>query len=400
MAAALLWGQGGAFFDSVSLNRAMTSIYLDAATAAPLHPVAHQALQAAADDGWHDPSRLYGRGRAARRLLDAARETVADVLGVTAPEVSFTANGTAAIATGIAGALSANRRRGDVLVHGAVEHSAVLRAAALHTDAGGRRTSIGVSRTGRVDVDAIEAAVAEGDVALVAVQSANHEVGTRQPIARIAEVVEGAPLFVDAAASLGHDAVGDHWSILAASAHKWGGPSGVGVLAIRKGVRWHSPDGFDGHRAETPGGLDIPAIVAAAAALRAVETERNTETDRQRAMVDRLRHEVPAVVPYVEVVGDPEDRLPHIVTFSYPFESGEPLMLELDREGFAVSAGSACSASRLRPSHVLEEMGVLATGSIRVSLHPGVTEEDVDRFTETLARVVARLRDDAGATDL
>lgn len=378
----------------------MTSAYLDAASASPLHPVAHQAFEAASADGWTDPGRLYGQARKARQLLDAARQTVAEVIGVRASEVSFTSNGTQAVHAAILGGLAANSRRGDLFIHSAVEHSCVLHAGAWHAERGGRVAQVPVSRTGRVDAAAVAEAAAREGTALVAVQSANHEVGTVQPISQIAEVCGGVPLVVDAAQSLGRAEIGEGWSMLTGSARKWGGPAGVGILVVRGGTRWHSPWPQDAQEPGSPGALSIPAVVAAAASLRAVWAQKDAEDARLRALTARLRERIAAIVPYVEVVGDPDARLPHIVTFSYPFEDGEPLMSALDREGFAVSAGSACTSSTLRPSHVLENMGILSHGNIRVSLHRDTTEADVERFLTTLPVVVARLREEAGVAEL
>lgn len=378
----------------------MTSVYLDAATACPLHPAAEQALNAAAADGWADPGRRYGQSRRARQLLDASRQTVAEVLGVQPEEVHFTANGTQAVHAGVLGALTAGRRRGDVFVHAAAEHSAVLHAAAWHAAAGGRVSVTAVDRQARVDVPGLADTVTAGGVALAAVQSANHEVGTLQPIEEVVAACGDVPLLVDAAQSLGRAPIPTGWSLLTASARKWGGPAGVGVLAVRKHARWRSPWPQDAADLDQPGALHLPAVVAAAASLRAVEAEREAADARMRTLTARIREQVAATVPYVEVVGDPLQRLPHIVTFSYPLEDGEPLMAALDRRGFEVSAGSSCTASALRPSHVLEAMGVLSHGNIRVSLHPGVTSDDVERFLTALPQTVAQLRDEAGVADL
>src|SRR4030095_6981504 len=130
--------------------------------------------------------------------------------------------------------------------------------------------------------------------------------------------------------------------------------------------------------------------VAAAASLRAVRDEAAAESARLSALVDEIRHTVAATVPDVEVVGDPDETLPHIVTFSCLYVDGEVLLHALDRAGFAVSSGSACTASTLRPSHVLEAMGVLSHGNVRVSLHRGTTEDDVSRFLAVLPGLVAR----------
>ncbi|GAA4899005.1 cysteine desulfurase [Stackebrandtia albiflava] len=377
----------------------MTSVYLDSAGATPLHPVAVQALDVATADGWADPGKLYGQGRRARQLLDAARQSVAETLGARPDEVSFTPNGSQALHAAVLGGLAANRRRGETFVHSDVEHSAVLHAAEWHRSGGGETVGVGVNRYGRVDEDRFAAAVARPGVALAAVQSANHEVGTRQPVTRLAELAGDVPLLVDAAQTLGHEPVPSGWSMLTGSARKWGGPSGVGILVVRKGTRWRSPWPSGTGEPASPGGLHLPAVVAAAASLRAVAAEAAAEDARLRRLTDLVRRRA-ADIPYLEVVGDPDDRLARIVTLSYPFEDGEPLLSALDRAGFEVSAGSSCTAATLRPSHVLEAMGVLSHGNIRVSLHRGITEADVERFTRVLPRVVAELRDAGDVADL
>lgn len=364
---------------------ARVGVYLDSATAAPPHPVAWQAFQAAIEDGWADPGRLYTPSRRSRRLLDAARETAAGVLGVRPDELQFTAGGTDAVRRAVAGVRRSRGRR--VVVHSAVEHSAVIKAA------GDDAVSVPVSRTGVVDLDALEAALTSGnsaEVALAAVQSANHEVGTVQPVAAAARLcaAAGVPLLVDAAQSIGRGPLPAGWSLLTGSARKWGGPAGVGLLAVRKGTRWEAP--WD------EAANDVPAVVAAAASLRAVAEAAQEESVRQRALVEEIRRTVAASVPDVEVVGEPDERLPHIVTFSCLYVDGEVLLGALDRAGFAVSSGSACTSDTLRPSHVLAAMGVLTHGNVRVSLHSGVSTEDVRAFLAVLPGLVAEARAEAG----
>lgn len=357
--------------------------YFDAASAAPPHPVARQALLAALDDGWADPGRLYREGRRARLLLDAAREAAAEAVGCRPDELFFTPSGTAAVRSGVAGALAGRRRTGRHAVVSAVEHSSVL-----HAVDGFDVTEVAVGRTGLVDADTFGAAL-RTDTALACLQSANHEVGTVQPVGAVAERCRaaGVPLLVDAAQSLAWGPVPDGWSLLAASAHKWGGPPGVGLLAVRKGTRFVPQGTVDDN---------LPAVVAAAASLRAARAEAAAEAARLSALVERIRARVPAVVPDVEVVGHPRLRLPHIVTFSCLYVDGEALLHELDRAGFAVSSGSSCTSSTLVPSHVLRAMGVLSEGNVRVSLPRGTEEADVDRFLAELPGVVAAVREQLG----
>jgi cysteine desulfurase len=353
---------------------------------------------AALDDGWADPARLYREGRKARLLLDAAREAAAEAIGCRADELVFTSSGTRAVHTGIAGALTGRRRVGRHLIVSAVEHSSVLHSAEGLVAAGGSVTEVPVDRTGAVSARAYGEAL-RPDTALACLQSANHEVGTEQPVAEVAEVCRsaGVPLLVDAAQSLGWGPVEGAWSLLTASAHKWGGPAGVGLLAVRKGVRFAAQGPVDERESgRSPGFENIPAVVAAAASLRAVRMEAAEEALRLRELTERIRARVPRSVPDVDVVGDPVRRLPGIVTFSCLYVDGETLLHELDRAGFSVSSGSSCTSSTLTPSHVLKAMGVLSEGNVRVSLPPGTTEEDVERFLAVLPGAVAGVREKLG----
>lgn len=379
--------------------------YFDAASAVPLHPVARQALLAALDEGWADPARLHREGRRARLLLDAARETAAEAVGCRPDELTFAPSGTQALHTGIAGALAGRRRVGRRLLVSAVEHSAVLHAAAAHEADGGTVTEIGVDRDGRVAPEDFaealwDAAGGIDAVALACLQSANHEVGTVQPVIEVAEACREAdvPLLVDGAQSLSWGQVGGDWSLLTASAHKWGGPSGVGLLVVRKGVRFAARPPVDERESGRIAGFEnIPAIVATAASLRAVQAEAAAEAERLRPLVERIRTRVPELVPDTEVVGDPVRRLPHVVTFSCLYADGESLLHALDRAGFSVSSGSSCTSSTLTPSHVLRAMGVLSEGNVRVSLPQGTTAEEVEEFLAALPDAVASVRSQLGA---
>ncbi|MGA8210019.1 MAG: aminotransferase class V-fold PLP-dependent enzyme, partial [Nocardioidaceae bacterium] len=198
--------------------------------------------------------------------------------------------------------------------------------------------------------------------------------------------------FTDAAASAGRVDLPTGWAAAAASAHKWGGPAGVGVLLVRKGARWRAPFPVDDRADPRVAGFEnVPGALAAAAALQAVLAEREVVAARQHALVARVRDGL-ATVPDVDVVGDPDRRLPHVVTFSCLYVEGESLVTELDRRGFAVASGSACTASSLEPSHVLAAMGALTHGNVRVSLGRDTTVEDVDRLLAVLPDVVLDLR--------
>jgi len=379
--------------------------YLDWASTAPLHPAARETLLAALDAGWSDPARLYGAARRSRAAFDAAREQAASILGARGDEVSFPTSGTQAVHLAVLGTVAARRRVGSDLVVSAVEHSSVLNAAALAAADQGAVREVPVDALGRVDVEAFAAELRRAPVALANLQSANHEVGTRQPTDEVAALcaAAGIPLHVDAAQTLGRLAAPSGWDLLTGSAHKWGGPAGVGILAVRTGTRWRSPLPEDERQSgRVPGFENVPAVLAAVAALAAREAEREAEAGRLTGLVDRVRREVPQVVPDVQVVGDPDPagRAPHIVTFSCLYVPGEALLSELDRAGIAVSSGSSCTSSALTPSHVLVAMGALSHGNIRVSFGRDSTDADVDRLLAVLPPAVARLRREAGAAGL
>src|SRR3954468_7913406 len=333
-------------------------------------------MLAALDQGYADPRRLHTAARNARLILDNAREAVAEALGVRREEVSFTASGTDAVHRGLLGVAGADA----TVAHPAVEHSAVLHALAWRPDL--RATPLAVDRRGRVDLPGI------GAPDVLELQSANHEIGTLQPVAEAGAT--GTPVFMDACASMGRLPLPDGWSVAAASAHKWGGPAGVGVLLVRKGARWRAPFPTD-DRADTRGAgfENVPGALAAAAALQAVVAERDEVGRRQRGLVDRLRAGL-AGLEDIDLVGDPVRRLPHVLTFSCLYVDGESLVTELDRFGFAVASGSACTASSLEPSHVLAAMGALTHGNVRVSLGRETTAADVDRLLAVLPGVLAR----------
>lgn len=359
--------------------------YLDAASAEAMHPAAQDALAAALERGFADPRRLHRRAREARLLLDNARAVVGEALGCRPDEVGFTGSGTESVHRGLLGLVAA-RDGADGIVHSAVEHSAVLQAVQWHPRAA--HVSVPVDARGCVDRVAMEEAARAPGVAAVALQAANQEVGTLQPVDELV-VPDGVPLFVDAAASLGRTPPPQQWSALAGSARKWGGPGGVGVLAVRRQARWTNP--FPGDDGLDPDFGNVPGALAAAAALQAVTAEREATVARQAPLVDRIRTAARAI-PDTEVVGDPDSRLPHLVTFSVLYVAGDELVAALDRRGFGVASGSACTASTLEPSHVLAAMGALTHGNVRVSLARDTTPAEVDAFCTALAECVAEIR--------
>ncbi len=368
------------------------------ASRGPLHPLAAQTLSAAVEAAWADPTRLHGPGRRARALLDTAREVLADAVGVRPDELSVHASAEDALAVGLDGLRHARRRVGRRVVASAVERSVVLLRS-------GDDEPVPVTPQGRVDPDAYRAALRRPDVAAAVLQTANGEVGTRQPVADLASAARdvGVPLLLDATASLGRDPLPSSGDVVVADAAAFGGPP-VGLLGVRAGTRW----GLPAPRGESEQGRAlaapwVPLVLTAAEAWRQTAAAATEDAAAAVALVDRVRAAA-AAIPDVEVVGDPRDRLPHVVTFSVLFADGEVLVDELARRGVAVASGSACTSSALRPSHVLAAMGVLTHGNVRVTLplasvSPG-RADDVERLCAVLPDVVADVRRRLGTDGL
>lgn len=366
-------------------------VLLDTAGHAPVPAAVRDAYLAALDEGWADPRRLHSEGRRARALLDGAREAIAALVGARTEEVALAPSHTAALHAAVRTVAQGRRRVGTGIVTSAVERMAVLDAA----DYAGERRTAPVDREGRLDVDAFTTLVTAGDVALAAVQHANGEVGTRQPVvdAWSAARSAGVPLLVDAGSSFGHVPVGPEWDLLTLDPADVGAVPGVAVLVTRTGVR-RSPVGpTEDTERWFPGGVAVPAALAAAVALQ-LASRRAPEPAR----VARLRERVAADVPMTMVAGpgDPDARLPHVLTFSCLYVDGEAVVTALDRAGFAVASGSACTSATEQPSHVLAAMGVLTQGNVRLSLPPDTDPAQIERFCDELPGIIAGIRRDAG----
>lgn len=362
--------------------------YLDALGGSPLLPAAVTARRAAEEIAWADPARLHHAGRTAGLVLDSARASIAIFLGVRPSEVHLTSSVRAALELGLAGLL-ATRPAGAIAL-GAVESLALFEAA----DRSARAVEVlPVDSFGRVMLESIPE---QPDWAVACLQAANPEVGTRQPVDRLATVLDphGIPLLVDATACPARITLPAGWTALAVSARDWGGPAGVGALVIRQGTSWVSPPGSE--RGWLAGFPDIASAASAGIAAETIEPAWEAEARRAHGLIARIRTAIADAIPDVDIVGDPEDRLPHVVTFSALYCSGEAVVTELDRRGIAVASGSACVADTERPSHVLAAMGALTGGNVRVSLPFGCTDDTVDHFIREIPEVIKSVRADAG----
>lgn len=352
-------------------------------------PRTADALRAGLADGWADPTRLTTESRRARALVDGAREAIGEVLGVHRDNVHLTSSVPLAAERVMTGVFAARRGR-ERLGVSAIERDIVLDTADFLSP--GNVERLGVDADGHVDLDALRAVTAEPATALVAIQHANHEIGTVQRLHEIAAITTATatPLIVDATASIGHIEAPEHWDALIADPADWGAPAGLGVVALRPQTRWlpRWPEGSDPW---APGGVSVPLALAAAVALQERMESLESEAHRQHALVDRMRAGL-AGIEGIHLVGDAAERVPHLLTAAFLYLDGEPLVTRLDREGIAVGSGSACGKGTFEPSHVLAAMGALTHGNLRIGLHPGVTDADVDRFLAVLPRVVEHVR--------
>jgi cysteine desulfurase len=331
---------------------------------------------------------------AARVAIEEARERVAVFAGARSREVVFTSGATEAIASATWGAAE----RGRNVVVSPVEHSAVREASAAFThETRGSVLEVGVNSVGRVDPDEIEATLTD-DTALVHVQWGNHEVGTIQPVQQVVATCRerGVLVHVDAAQANGHvpiDFRALDADLLSMSAHKFGGPPGIGALLVRRGLRLRSLLlGGDQERARRAGFENVPAIMGFAAACTALSGGvLDRETQVARAQTDRV---VTAVRDFdgIDVYGDLDHRLPHLMCMGIVGIEPQAVLLGLDQAGIAAHSGSACSSESLEPSPVLEAMGVDAHRSLRISVGWNTTDDDIDALLEALPDVIGRLR--------
>jgi cysteine desulfurase len=333
-----------------------------------------------------NPSSVHGAGRAARARLDAARARVARVIGRAPREVLFTASGSEACATAVLGL-----GRAGTLILSAIEHPSVLLAAERR---GTRVVQVRPGPDGRVSPDSFDAAAADR-ASLCALQAANNETGVVQPADEVARMARarGVTSFVDAVQAPGRLSPEFEGDVVAYSAHKFGGPAGVGILAVRRGVKLEPL--VPGHQEGGLRGGTPPVVLceAAALALELAEASRATEVTRMTALRDRFERSLCELRPEVRVHGVRTERLGNTSNVCFPGVDAETVLIALDLEGFAVSVGAACASGTMRPSPVLLAMGVSvedARGSIRISIGRETTDADVTGLLSALDRVLPR----------
>jgi len=354
--------------------------YLDWNATAPLRPQARAAMVEALD-AIGNPSSVHAEGRAARGIVEAARERVAVLVGAEPRHVVFTAGGTEANMLALSPKTGGRWQR---LLASAIEHPSVR--------SGGRFAAVeelAVTAAGLIDLADLAHRLAAGPPALVSIMLANNETGVVQPVAEAARLAHeaGSLLHVDAVQAAGRipcdiNALGA--DLLTLSGHKIGGPKGAGALVKRAPLQLDPlVTGGGQERGERAGTENVAAIAGFGAAAGAAEADLAAESARVRALRDRLEAGLRAATPDLIIFGTDAERLPNTTLFGLEGMKAETAIILFDLAGVAVSSGAACSSGKVQPSHVLKAMGVapaLARSAVRVSLGPTTTEDDIERF--------------------
>jgi cysteine desulfurase len=374
-------------------------LYFDFNATAPLRKQARAAMVAAMDVVGN-PSSVHSEGRAARGLLDECRAKVAQFLYADIRYVTFTSGGTEAANLVLSPSLKDNAGRVERLLVSAGEHPCVLEGHRFPAD---RLTVLPLDAEGRLDLEALKAALAQGQGRpLLALQHANNEIGVVQPLAVAAALVHeaGGLLICDAvqaAGRLAKTALAEGADGVFISAHKLGGPKGVGAVAFARGAL-HIEEALirgGGQERGLRSGTENPIAIAGFAAAAEASATSPAELARLAGLRDRIEAAVRGAFPDVVIFGEGAERLPNTSCLAVPGLTAETLLIALDLAGLAISSGSACSSGKVRPSHVLAAMGVgadLAKGALRISLGYSTRESDVESFCETFQKTVSTIR--------
>ena len=377
------------------------NIYADNAATTKMSENAINTMLFHMKEVYGNPSSLYGVGQKAKEALEDARRRASAVLNCEPREIYFTSGGSEADNQAIISAARFNAAKGKKhIISTAFEHHAVLHTLDKLEKEGFEIELLDVHSNGIVTAEQVKNAIRE-DTALVTIMYANNEIGTIQPISEIGAVCrESGVLFhTDAVQAIGHipvDIQKDNIDMLSLSAHKFKGPKGVGILYAKKGIPLTNIiEGGAQERGKRAGTENLPGIVSMVAALEDATKDLQGYKERLSPLRDRLIDGL-FEIPYSDLNGDREKRLPATVNFCFEGIEGESLLLLLDDKGIQASSGSACTSGSLDPSHVLLAIGrphEVAHGSLRLSLSDDVTTEEVDYIIKSVKEVVTYLRD-------
>jgi cysteine desulfurase len=378
-------------------------IYLDYHATTPVDPRVLQAMLPYFTEHFGNAaSRNHPFGWAAEEAVDAARKQVADLIGANAKEIIFTSGATESNNLAIKGVAAMYREKGNHIITCVTEHKAVIDTCKSLEKWGYRVTYLPVQKDGRISLDELKAAITDKTI-LISIMTANNEIGVLQPIAEIGAIAkEKAILFhTDAVQAIGKipfDVNALKADLVSISAHKMYGPKGIGALYVRRRnprvLLAEQIHGGGHERGMRSGTLNVPGIVGLGKAAEICKSEMASETERLRAMRDRLNAELHKNLDEIYINGSMEHRLPHNLNISFAYVEGESLLMGIN--DVAVSSGSACTSASLEPSYVLKALGAgddLAHSSIRFGLGRWTTDEELDYVIKKLTNVVTRLRE-------
>jgi len=379
----------------------MKPINLDHISSNPLLPEVKEAMIAAIQADYHNPSSQHRQGEQAAKLLEKARETVGKLINVTDPrEVVFTSGGTESVNHAIKGAVMAGAKKGNHIVTSNIEHNAVIRSIRRLKEHGFTVTSLDVDKHGRVNPEDVADAITEKTV-LVSIMHSNNETGTIQPIEEIAEITRKKKIIfhtdaVDSVGVIPMDVQKLGVDLLSFSSNTLYGPTGVGGLYIRRGTPvWPLLDGGVQENNKRAGTENLIGIIGMAKAAEIARQELPSRMAHLQTLKSKLLANLPNYIHDYIINTPPENSLPNLISLSIQYIEGESVMLMLDEEGIAISTRSACATGSLRASHVLLSIGlshVDAQGTLVITLGQDNTEEDIDRFLKALQKTVETLR--------
>lgn len=379
----------------------MKEIYLDNAATTAVRPEVAENMKPYFTEVYGNSSSLHTVGQKAKRALEEARQTVADVLQADPGEIYFTSGGTESNNLAIKGFAYANRERGNHLITTPIEHHAALNVFQSLQNQGFEVTYLPVDRHGLVDLDVLRDSF-RPETILVSIMLANNEIGTIEPLQAITDMAResGIAVHTDAVQAIGKIPLNVKnlgVDLLSLTAHKFYGPKGIGALYKRDGIKIN-PLFEGGHQEQIlrPGTENIPGIVGLSTALSLAYQDLDSESVRLKALRDRLEEGIISRIDEVTINGHPQQRVPNISSLSFAFVEGEALVLSLDTMGIAVSTASACSAGTTEPSHVLRAIGLdplLSQGTLRLSLGRSNSTGDIDYTIDAVASAVSRLRE-------
>ncbi|MEM2870035.1 MAG: cysteine desulfurase family protein [Thermoplasmata archaeon] len=376
-------------------------VYLDGAAGLPVDPRVVEAMMPYFTERFGNPSSVHMFGREARSALEAARASVAALIGAARPgELVFTSGATEANNLAIKGVALRNRGEGKHIVVSRIEHMSVINSCRFLQKNGFEVTEVPPNRDGIVDPGAVERAIRK-DTSLISVMWANNEIGTLQPVEEIGKIAAERDVYFhsDAVAAAGRVPINVQKAgvdLLTLSSNDIHGPRGVGALYVRDGTKLEPViHGGGQERGLRSGTENLPGIVGFGRAAGLAASEMLAEAPRLAALRDRLVRGITERIPETYLNGHVEKRLPNIASIRFLYVEGESLILNLEAKGIAVSSGSACTSKTLEPSHVLMALGLPheeAHGTLQFSLHRYITEEDIDHVVGVLPDIVRRLR--------